>query len=207
MRRVVGEALPELLAVGDRLAVQRAFTRIAFTEAVKAEQQARGTREFCADLELRQPNNDVLTPRAIAFIESVDTAFVSTCSHYGWPYVQHRGGQRGFIRVLGLSTIAFDDFDGNRQFITLGNLRENARIMLILIDFERQARLKIWGRAHVVEQPLPPLPARSAPSAIRHIVVDVEAWDFNCSKHIARRSRPFSSSSALSPAEMEALPE
>jgi len=167
--------------------VQRAFTRIAFTEAVKAEQRARGTREFCADLELRQPNNDVLAPRAIAFIESVDTAFVSTCSRTGWPYVQHRGGPRGFIRVLGPSTIAFEDFDGNQQFITLGNLRENPRIMLILMNFDRQARLKIWGRGTVVEQPLPVLPATAIPSAGRHIVIDVEAWDFNCSKHITQQ--------------------
>jgi len=127
--------------------VQRAFTRIAFTEAVKAEQRAGGTREFCADLELRQPNNDVLAPRAIAFIESVDTAFVSTCSRTGWPYVQHRGGPRGFIRVLGPSTIAFEDFDGNQQFITLGNLRENPRIMLILMNFDRHLGARNCCRA------------------------------------------------------------
>ncbi len=172
-------------------AMPRAFTEITFTTAVRSEQLRRGTREICAQLEHKEPRNDVLADRAITFIESVDTAFIATTSSDGWPYVQHRGGPRGFIRVLSPTTIAFDDFDGNQQFITLGNLNENARMTVILMDFERRARLKLWGEATVIEKPLPVGFGRApSPIACRHIVLHVLAWDFNCSKHIVQRSRP-----------------
>lgn len=164
----------------------RAFAEITFTAAVRSEQLRRGTREVCAELEQKEPRNDVLATRAITFIRSVDTAFIATTSYEGWPYVQHRGGPRGFIRVLSPTMIAFDDFDGNQQFITLGNLSENPKMSVILMDFERRARLKLWGYATVIEKPLPVEPGRiPGPIACRHIALYVLAWDFNCSKHIA----------------------
>lgn len=167
--------------------MSRAFTRITFTDAVRREQELRGTRGACAALEAREPANDVLVPRAVAFIEAVETAFIATTSCEGWPYVQHRGGPKGFLRVLNDTTIAFDDYDGNQQFITLGNLRENPRIAMILMDFERRARLKLWGTAAVVERGLNADTHIEATQSTRHIVVCVSAWDFNCSKHIKAR--------------------
>jgi uncharacterized protein len=167
--------------------VPRAFTRLAFTDAVRREQQLRGTREVCAALDAREPANDVLAPRAVAFIEAVDTAFIATASSEGWPYVQHRGGPKGFIRVLDDTTIAFDGYDGNQQFITLGNLRENPRIAMFLMDFERRARLKLWGTASIVERGLSAEDHNAAAQAARHIAVRIAAWDFNCSKYIAAR--------------------
>jgi predicted pyridoxine 5'-phosphate oxidase superfamily flavin-nucleotide-binding protein len=167
----------------------RAFTEIMFTEAVRATQLRMGTRDHCADLEGRNPRNELLEPRAIAFIESVDTAFLATSNNEGWPNVQHRGGPKGFIRVLSSSLIGFDDYDGNQQFISVGNISANPKVALILMDFERRARLKIWGHAKVNNGPVD----AGAPSvtrqidATRHIVVGVAAWDFNCSKHITKR--------------------
>jgi uncharacterized protein len=167
----------------------RAFTEIMFTEAVRATQLRMGTRDLCAKLEARNPRNELIEPRAIAFIESVDTAFFATSNNEGWPHVQHRGGPKGFIRVLSNSLIGFDDYDGNQQFISVGNISANPKVSLILMDFERQARLKIWGHAQVNVGSIN-AGARSAvdrTNASRHIVVRVTAWDFNCSKHITKR--------------------
>jgi predicted pyridoxine 5'-phosphate oxidase superfamily flavin-nucleotide-binding protein len=167
----------------------RAFTEIMFTEAVRATQLRMGTRDLCAELEARNPRNELLEPRAIAFIESVDTAFFATSNNEGWPHVQHRGGPKGFIRVLSNSLVGFDDYDGNQQFISVGNISANPKVSLILMNFERQARLKLWGHAQVNDGSMD----GGAPSqagkicASRHIVLTVAAWDFNCSKHITKR--------------------
>lgn len=167
----------------------RAFTKITFTEAVRATQLRMGTRDLCAALEARNPRNELLEPRAIAFIESVDTAFFATSNNEGWPHVQHRGGPRGFIRVLSNTLIGFDDYDGNQQFISIGNISANPKASLILMDFERQARLKIWGYAKVNAGSIDAGAPRVAGQigATRHIVLSIAAWDFNCSKHITKR--------------------
>ena len=135
--------------------------------------------------------HDRVTPELAAFIAELDTAFLATVSAGGAPYIQHRGGPKGFIKVLDEKTLAFADYAGNRQYITLSNLAENDRAFLFLLDFARQRRIKLWGRARVVEDD-PALLARLVDHGYRGrperaILFAVEAWDVNCSQHITAR--------------------
>jgi uncharacterized protein len=125
-----------------------------------------------------------------AFIAAQDSFFLATASAAGQPYVQHRGGPPGFLRVLDRRTLGFADFRGNRQYITVGNLAENPRAQLFLIDYARQARVKIWGEARVVDDPaqvaaLMPAGYRARPE--RAILMSVTRWDVNCPQHIPQR--------------------
>lgn len=128
-----------------------------------------------------------LTEDVVAFIESVRTAFLATASADGQPYVQHRGGAPGFLHVLDEHTVAFADLRGNRQYFSLGNLAENPKVHLILMDYEHGQRVKLWGTAQVSEDPqlLALLTPRGA-KADQVIVVHVTAWDANCPAHIPR---------------------
>ncbi len=132
-------------------------------------------------------------PDLLAFLARIDTFFLTTASTAGQPYVQHRGGPAGFLKVLDARTLAFADYAGNRQYISVGNLGENARVMLLLIDFETRTRVKIWGRARVVEGDAELLLRLGKPNARarieRAIVIDVDAWDINCRQHITPRVR------------------
>lgn len=164
----------------------RAFTRVAFSPAVKAAQEALGVRAFNARTESREPARDVLNEDLIDYIRGADSAFLATASLTGWPYVQHRGGPPGFIRVLDEKTLAFADYMGNRQYITVGNLSENDRAMLFIIDYARGRRLKLWGRARVDGDPalLPRVLDRDYRAQVeRAIRFDIEAWDLNCRQH------------------------
>lgn len=134
---------------------------------------------------------DRVTGELAAFIAELDTAFLATVSAAGAPYIQHRGGPPGFIKVLDEKTLGFADYAGNRQYITVGNLAGNDRAYLFLLDFARQRRIKIWGRARVVEDD-PALLARLSDAGYRArperaILFTVEAWDANCSQHITAR--------------------
>ena len=120
---------------------------VAFTPAVKAVQARRGSREAYAARDFRKG----VTPDLVAFLEGVDTAYLATASADGRPYAQHRGGPKGFIRALDEHTLGFADYRGNRQYVTLGNLSENDRAFLFLMDYARRRRVKVWGRARVVE--------------------------------------------------------
>jgi predicted pyridoxine 5'-phosphate oxidase superfamily flavin-nucleotide-binding protein len=130
-------------------------------------------------------------PRERAFIGEQDTFFQASVSETGWPYVQHRGGPRGFLKVLSSNSLAYGDFAGNRQFISAGNLASDGRICIILVDFASQRRLKIWGRARIesIDDALRPLLAdeRYPAAQERAIVIEVEAFDWNCPQHIAPR--------------------
>jgi uncharacterized protein len=133
----------------------------------------------------------IVTPELAAFVAELDTAFLATVSAAGAPYIQHRGGPKGFIKVLDEKTLGFADYAGNRQYITLSNLAENDRAHLFLLDFARQRRIKLWGRARVVEDD-PALLARLIDPGYRArperaILFTVEAWDVNCSQHITAR--------------------
>jgi predicted pyridoxine 5'-phosphate oxidase superfamily flavin-nucleotide-binding protein len=134
---------------------------------------------------------DRVTGELAAFIAELDTAFLATVSAAGAPYIQHRGGPPGFIKVLDEKTLGFADYAGNRQYITVGNLAGNDRAYLFLLDFARRRRIKIWGRARVVEDdpallaPLSDAGYRARPE--RAILFTVEAWDANCSQHITAR--------------------
>jgi uncharacterized protein len=170
--------------------MSRAFARIAFTDAVKEAQRRNGARANAERLESHPAARDALTPELARFIAERDSFFLATASREGWPYVQHRGGPPGFLKVLDQRTLAFADFSGNRQYLSLGNLAENDRVHLFLMDWAHARRLKIWGRAEVVEdagviEALMPRGYEAHPE--RAIRIRVEAWDMNCNQHIAQR--------------------
>ena len=160
---------------------------IVFPPAARQAQAQRGSaRAYEKRLAAGFP--DRVTPELAAFIAELDSATVSAA---GAPYIQHRGGPKGFIRVLDEKTLGFADYAGNRQYITISNLADNDRAYLFLLDFARQRRIKVWGRARVVEDD-PALLARLMDQGYRArperaILFTVEAWDVNCSQHITAR--------------------
>jgi uncharacterized protein len=165
-------------------------TDIVFTPAVKAVQTRKGSRAAYAKVEARGSWATDIDAELAAFIAERNSAFLATASADGQPYIQHRGGAPGFLRVLDPHTIAFADFRGNRQYISVGNLGENPKVCLFLIDYEHQRRVKIWGEAVVIEDD-PALFARLAvpgyPATVEQaIVITVTAWDVNCPQHIPR---------------------
>ena len=163
---------------------------IVFTPAARRAQAERGSaRAYEKRIAAGFP--DRVTDDLAAFIAELDTAFLATVSTAGAPYIQHRGGPKGFIKVLDDKTLGFADYAGNRQYITISNLTDNDRAYLFLLDFARRRRIKLWGRARVVEDD-PALLARLADPGYRArperaILFTVEAWDVNCSQHITAR--------------------
>lgn len=161
---------------------------IAFSPAVKDVQERRGSRAKYA----RRPEwRTEITPDLAAFIESQISVFLATASADGQPYIQHRGGPPGFLRVLNGSTIAFADFRGNQQYITTGNLSENNQAYLFLIDYANRRRIKLWGTARVIEDDESLMknltPPDSDARVEQAIVFTVTAWDTNCPQHIPQR--------------------
>ena len=156
---------------------------IAFTPSVKAAQERKGSRASYARMEMGRSLAD-LAP----FIAGVRSFYLATASAEGQPYIQHRGGPPGFLQIIDDHMLAFADFKGNRQFITTGNLAENPRAFIFLMDYTRRQRIKIWGTARVIEgdaafeQRLMPDGYRARPEQV--IAFDVEAWDANCPQHI-----------------------
>ena len=164
---------------------------IAFTPTVKAIQTDRGSRSAYAKMEERGGFRTAISDDLIAFLAEVDTAYFATSNASGQPYAQHRGGPKGFLRVVDSHTIGFADFTGNQQYITTGNLVENAKAFLFLMDYAHRRRIKIWGRARVVSD-APELLARLMPEGYRAkplqaILFEVEAWDSNCPQHIPQK--------------------
>ena len=163
---------------------------VAFTPSVKAIQARKGSRAGYAKMEEGGGWRSEIDEALGAFIAEQTSVFLATASADGQPTIQHRGGPPGFLRVLDSRTIAFADFRGNRQFITLGNLAENPKAHLFLIDYVHRRRVKIWGRARVSEGPA--LIAKLHPEGYRAIpeqaiVFEVVAWDANCPQHIPQR--------------------
>ena len=169
-----------------------AFTSdVAFTPTVKAIQSRKGSRDSYARVEQRGGWRAAITPDLAAFIEAQTSVFLATANAEGQPYIQHRGGPAGFLKVLDEHMIGFADFSGNRQFITQGNLQDNDQAFLFLIDYMLRQRIKIWGRARVVEND-PELMARLMPTDYKArpeqaILFTVTAWDANCPQHIPQR--------------------
>ncbi|SDI70509.1 pyridoxamine 5'-phosphate oxidase family protein [Aliiruegeria lutimaris] len=164
---------------------------VAFSAAVKAVQAAKGSRALYANVETKRPWSDRITPELAAFIGAQSSVFFGTASAAGQPYIQHRGGPAGFLKVLGDRQLGFADLAGNKQYITLGNLSENPRAYLFLIDYEHARRVRLWGSARVVEED-PSLLDRLRPEggsgrAERAILFDIAAWDVNCPQHIPQR--------------------
>ncbi|WP_406857750.1 pyridoxamine 5'-phosphate oxidase family protein [Alsobacter sp. KACC 23698] len=179
---------------------------IAFTPRVKALQAQRGSRSAYARMEERGGFRTAVTPELAAFLAEVDTAFLATANAKGQPYAQHRGGPAGFIRVVDEHTLGFADFSGNRQYVTTGNLQENERAFLFLIDYAHRRRVKLWGRARVVQDP--DLVARLMPEGYearpeQAILFTVEAWDINCPQHIPRKVDAAAAAAALARLEAE----
>ena len=164
---------------------------IAFTSTVKAIQARLGSRRAYARMEQGQGWETTITPDIAAFIAAQTSVFLGTANTAGQPYIQHRGGPAGFLHVLDENTIGFADAQGNRQFITLGNLAENPKAHLFLIDYAHRQRVKIWGEARVVEDDSVLLeelmPANQPSRSERVILFKVTAWDANCPKHIPQR--------------------
>jgi predicted pyridoxine 5'-phosphate oxidase superfamily flavin-nucleotide-binding protein len=172
-----------------------------FTPAAQKAQQERGSAKAYAQ-RLAEGFPDKVTPELAAFIAEQDTAFLATATADGAPYIQHRGGPKGFIKVIDDRTLGFADYRGNRQYITLANLSENDRAFLFLIDPARKQRIKLWGRARMVEND-PALIARLFDDGYkarpeRALLFTLEAWDVNCSAHIVTRFTEDDIATALS---------
>ncbi|MEM7506429.1 MAG: pyridoxamine 5'-phosphate oxidase family protein [Pseudomonadota bacterium] len=161
---------------------------IAFSPSVKAEQTRLGSREAMQRQMAEQDWPDRISDNLAAFLAQRDSFYMATANAEGQPYIQHRGGPRGFLKPMGPATLAFADFSGNRQYISLGNLAENPRVTLFLMDYANSSRVKIWGRARVVEGDDALLTQLSDPAysarVERAIVIDLHAWDVNCPQHI-----------------------
>lgn len=190
------------------------FLEIATTPSVKAAQATNGVAEYWEHLTSTR-TRDRFTEAEIAFIAERDSFYIATSSENGWPYIQHRGGPKGFLRVLDDKTLAFADYRGNRQYITTGNLAANDRVCLFLMDYPRRGRLKVYARAEVKE-------VRDDASLVdrfanpgykakveRVMILHLEAFDWNCSQHITPRFTEEELAEALEPvrahlAELEA---
>ena len=163
---------------------------IAFTPAVKIVQAAKGSRGSYAKVE-RRGWQTYVTPDLAEVLAGLDMFYLGTASADGQPYIQHRGGSPGFLKVLDERTLVFADFAGNRQYITLGNLSENPRAFIFLMDYANRQRVKLWGTAKVVEEDPALLEQLSDPDhsgkVERAIVFTIEAWDINCPQHIHQR--------------------
>ena len=164
---------------------------IAFTPTVKAIQERKGSRASYARMEAGSGWSTTITPDLADFIAAQTSVFLGTASVDGQPYIQHRGGPPGFLRVLDERTVGFADYRGNRQYISQGNLADNPKAFLFLIDYAHRQRIKIWGEARVVEddpqlvQSLMPEGYKARPE--QAFLLAVSAWDANCPQHIPQR--------------------
>lgn len=165
-------------------------SNLVFTPAAQKAQAERGSAKAYAQ-RVAEGFPDKVTPELASFIAEQDTAFLATANAQGAPYIQHRGGPKGFIKVIDEHTLGFADYRGNRQYITLANLTENDHAYLFLLDPARRQRIKLWGRARVVEND-PALVEKLFDKGYkakpeRAILFTIEAWDVNCSAHIVTR--------------------
>lgn len=168
------------------------FAEIAFTSKVKAAQELNGSRRSYARMEEGEAHHDELGPNEAAFIAARDSFYLATVSETGWPYIQHRGGPPGFVKILDARTIGFADFRGNRQYISVGNLHSDNRVSLFFMDYPNRARLKILGRVRIVDaddgKTLQELALTDYKAQIeRGFLITVEAFDWNCPQHITQR--------------------
>jgi uncharacterized protein len=169
------------------------YLEIATSDAVKDLQERWGSRSAYCRLESGPLTSNLLGPEEIAFIEAQDSFFLGSINESGWPYIQHRGGPPGFLKVLGDNQLGIPDFKGNRQYLSFGNILKNPRVSLFLIDYPARVRLKIFGQAKLVEGDNLPEALRKiendpgAPAINRGIIVQVEAFHWNCPKYIVPR--------------------
>jgi predicted pyridoxine 5'-phosphate oxidase superfamily flavin-nucleotide-binding protein len=164
---------------------------IAFTPAVKAAQQKRGSRKDYQRMEQRGGWQHQVTPELEAFIDERDSFYLGTANAAGQPYIQHRGGPKGFLKVIDSKTLGFADFVGNAQYISVGNLDENNKAFIFLMDYPNRRRIKIWGTSEIIEgddsllQKLTDDAYQGKPQ--RSLLFHIEVWDVNCPQHILPR--------------------
>ena len=164
---------------------------IAFTDTVKKVQKEKQSRNMYAHMEQRGSWEDTVTSKLAEFISQRDSFYMATVNTDGQPYIQHRGGPKGFLKVIDEKTIGFADFSGNRQYISYGNLIDNNKVCLFLMDYPNRKRIKIWGTATIIEDDqelinqLVVTGYDGTPE--RAFIIHIEAWDFNCPKHITPR--------------------
>lgn len=166
------------------------YAQVAFTDAVRAHQAAHGSLRGYERMAAVPEVADRLGENEAWFIGERDSFYLSTVSETGWPYIQHRGGARGFLKVIDSRTVGFADFRGNKQYISRGNLDHDGRVALFLMDYAARTRLKIFGRARVVEAAERPelVASLTVPEyraqVERAVLIEIEAFDWNCSQHI-----------------------
>ena len=164
---------------------------VAFTPAVKAIQERKGSREAYAHVEARGGWRTEIDENLAAFLADANSFYLATASADGQPYIQHRGGPKGFIKILDKNTLAFADYSGNQQYITQGNLSENPKAYIFVMDYAHRRRVKLWGEARIVEddpallKSLMPRGYRARPEQV--IVFRMAAWDTNCPQHIPQK--------------------
>lgn len=168
------------------------FAEIAFTPVVRAIQAEKGSRTGYARMDGGDDYNHLLGSREAIFIAARDSLYMASVGETGWPYIQHRGGPVGFVKVLDERTIGFADYAGNRQYVSTGNFRSDNRVALFFMDYANRRRLKMFGRVRTVELDEPELLARledrDYPARIeRGFIIEVEGFDWNCPQHITRR--------------------
>jgi predicted pyridoxine 5'-phosphate oxidase superfamily flavin-nucleotide-binding protein len=168
------------------------FSEIAFTPTIKKAQERNGSRRSYARLEEGEAHHDRLGAGEAAFISERDSFYMATVSETGWPYIQHRGGPAGFVRILDDKTIGFADFAGNRQYVSVGNLQSDDRVSMFFMDYPNQTRLKLLGRVRLIEAgeaklleqlQVPDYRARVE----RGMIITMEGYDWNCPQHITPR--------------------
>jgi len=164
---------------------------VAFTPAVKEIQTRKGSRDAYAHVEQRGGWRTEVDENLAAFLAETNSLYFSTASADGQPYIQHRGGPRGFVKILDKTTLAFADYSGNRQYITQGNLAENPKAHIFVMDYAHRRRVKIWGEARVVDDDpalmtsLMPQGYKARPEQV--ILFKISAWDTNCPQHIPQK--------------------
>ena len=168
--------------------MRRKFTEIAFTPGVKIAQTRYGSREIYDNFVQQGITEDTLAQKEIEFIRARDSFYLGTVGSNGYPYIQFRGGATGFLKIIDDKTLGFADFKGNRQYISVGNLTESDRVFLFLMDYAHRRRLKIWGRAKVIDNDPELLSKLIVPDYIaeveRGILIKIEAMSWNCPQHI-----------------------
>lgn len=171
--------------------MKMASTDIAFSPSVKAAQTKRGSRDSYRRVEEKGGWRAEIDADLAAFIAERDSFYLATVSAGGQPYIQHRGGPKGFLKVLGPSTLAIADFAGNRQYITLGNLADSPKAFIFLMDYANRRRVKLWGEARTVEGDAALVAELADPAyrakVERALIFKVKAWDVNCPQHITPR--------------------
>jgi hypothetical protein len=168
------------------------FTKLAFTPSVKAIQEKMGSRQSYRRME-ESGDRFILTAQEKIFIETRVDFFISTVGENGWPYMQHRGGPKGFLKVLSDDTLGFADFKGNRQYISSGNIADNGKAMLFLIDYPSQQRVKIWAEAQYIPREQAGeyldqlVPEGMENQVVSVFILKIQAYDWNCPKYITKR--------------------